>query len=355
MGFFRGPNIVTDGLKFAIDAGSERSYPRLTPAAVWYDYSGGLAAGRYTIENSVQPYTIRLNTSFASWVGYYRVAVPSAENYTIMFDYVADASSSLVLDNDGVDDNNWNATISVTTTVQTYNVTKAVTTTGNIDFYTRRNSGGNITISNFRFFKSDTVFDLAGANTGTLTNSVGFNSGNGGAFTFDGVDQYITVPNSTELNTPLGATFDIWIYPTAFGEILSRGTSDSGTTPDNPRVFVGSTGAIYFDWSRPGADTYVDSVAGVVTYNAWNNIVGVAIPGQQLRVYVNGVEPSYGTVSNTMPTPIQNTADPLIIGGVNWIPRYVTGKIANVKLYNKALSSTERSQNYNAQKSRYGL
>ena len=198
-----------------------------------------------------------------------------------------------------------------------------------------------------------TVTDLAGTNTGTLTNGVGFNSGNEGAFTFDGVDQYITVPNSTELNTPLGATFDIWIYPTASGEILSRGTSDSGTTPDNPRVFVGSGGNLYFDWSRPGVDTYVDSVASVVTYNAWNNIVLAATPGQQLRVYVNGVEPSYGTVANTMPTPIQNTANPLIIGGVNWVPRYMTGKIANVKLYNKALSSAERLQNYNAQKSRF--
>jgi hypothetical protein len=27
MGIFRGPNIVTDGLVFAVDAGSERSYP----------------------------------------------------------------------------------------------------------------------------------------------------------------------------------------------------------------------------------------------------------------------------------------------------------------------------------------
>ena len=27
MGFYRGPNIVTDGLVFAVDAGSERSYP----------------------------------------------------------------------------------------------------------------------------------------------------------------------------------------------------------------------------------------------------------------------------------------------------------------------------------------
>ena len=199
------------------------------------------------------------------------------------------------------------------------------------------------------------VTDLVGTSTGTLTNGVGFNSGNGGAFTFNGSNQYITVPNNTELNTPLGATFDIWIYPTAFGEFLSRGTSDSGSTPDNPRFFISSGGNLYFDWSRAGVDTYVDTVASVVTYNAWNNIVGTATPGQQLRVYVNGVEPSYGTVANTMPTPIQNTANPLVIGGVTWIPRYITGKIAVVKLYNKTLSSAERLQNYNAQKSRFGL
>ena len=27
MGFYRGPNIVTDGLVFAVDPGSERCYP----------------------------------------------------------------------------------------------------------------------------------------------------------------------------------------------------------------------------------------------------------------------------------------------------------------------------------------
>ena len=196
---------------------------------------------------------------------------------------------------------------------------------------------------------------LVGTSVGTLTNGVGFDSANGGSFTFDGSDDYISVAYNTELNTPLGATYDIWIYPTSTGEFLSRGTSDSGTTPDNPRFYIGSSGNLYFDWSTPGADTYVSTASGVVTFNAWNNIIGAATPGQQLRVYVNAVEPSYSFVSNTLPTPLPNTPNPLIIGGVTWIPRYIAGKIAAVRLYNKSLTAAEVLQNYNAQKSRFGL
>jgi hypothetical protein len=38
MGFFRGPQIVTDGLVLALDAGSPRSYPG--SGTTWYDLSG---------------------------------------------------------------------------------------------------------------------------------------------------------------------------------------------------------------------------------------------------------------------------------------------------------------------------
>ena len=351
-----GPDIVDDGLVFAMDAGSERTYPRNNLGVAWVDYGGGLAAGYYSIVNSIQPYSILLNTTYSSWLGYFGLTVPSAEDYTLMFDYVADATSVLILDNDGVDDNNWNATINVTTSVQTYNVTKAVSTTGAINFFIARNSGGNITVSNFRFFKSAPAFNIINSDEGTLTNGVGFSTDNGGSFTFDGSDDYISVAYNTELNTPLGATFDVWIYPTSSGEFLSRGTSDTGTTPDNPRFYIGSNGYLYLDWSTPGADVYVDTAsAGPVTLNAWNNIIGVATPGQQLRFYVNTIEPSYVNVSGALPTPLANTANPLIIGGATWIPRYISGKIAAVKLYNKSLSATERSQNFNAQRTRFGL
>ena len=38
MGFYRGPNIVTEGLVFAVDAASTRSYPG--SGTTWIDLSG---------------------------------------------------------------------------------------------------------------------------------------------------------------------------------------------------------------------------------------------------------------------------------------------------------------------------
>ncbi len=197
--------------------------------------------------------------------------------------------------------------------------------------------------------------DIINYNIGTLTNGPTFNNENGGSIVFDGTNDYVTIPYSTTLNTPNSATYEIWVYVTAAGEFLSRGTSDSGATPDNPRFYVGSGGTVYFDWSIQGADTYVDT-STTISFNRWNQIIGVAIPSTQLRVYFNGgVQASYGTVAQTLPATIPNTSDPLIIGGVNWIPRYFAGRIASVKLYNRALSTDEMLQNYNAQKTRFGL
>ena len=43
MGFYRGPNIVTDGLVLALDAANKKSYPG--SGTTWYDLSGNLNSG----------------------------------------------------------------------------------------------------------------------------------------------------------------------------------------------------------------------------------------------------------------------------------------------------------------------
>lgn len=172
---------------------------------------------------------------------------------------------------------------------------------------------------------------------------------------FDGSDAYINVPYSSVLDTPIGATYEMVFYPTGHGEMLSRGISDSGTSPDNPRIYWGTNGSIYFDWSIQGQDTYVVTSAADCPANQYSYIACTALPGQQLRVYVNGVEATYTTNVQTLPTPIPNTNHPIVIGGVSWVPRYFAGKIPVVKLYNKALTATEIKQNYNAYKNRFNI
>ena len=338
-----GPDIVDDGLVFAMDAGSERTYPRNNLGVAWVDYENSLALGRYSIVNSIQPYSILLNTTYNSWVGYFGLTVPSAEDYTIMFDYVADATSSMYLDNDGVDNNNWNAIITVTTSVQTYNVTKAVTATGVLQFYTRRNTGGNITISNFRFFKSAPAFDIINNDEGTLTNGVGFSTDNGGIFTFDGVDDNI----DTNFTIPAGdRSMDIWIKYDTLASSGGGGYSLTGVQQTGGKyLYTGIT-------SDGGGYSYAGTSGGAYSYTfsaaTWYHIALVMDSGTS-KNYVNGVLKATRTYTSS----VASTTE-VMIGAIN-NQHEVDGSIPITRVYNKALTAAEVTQNFNAQRTRFGL
>ena len=344
-----GPNIVEDGLVLSVDAGSERSYPRNNLDVSWLDYSSGLANGRYSILNSTQPYDILIKNNYASWIGSFSHDILSAENYTIMFDYVADASSSLVLDNDGVNDNNWNATIPVTTSVQTYNVTKAVTATGNIKFYTRRASGGNITISNFRFFKADTVDSLVGTNTGTLTNGAGFSNDNGGVFTFDGSNDFISF-NSTLTFSSSNLSSVAWVK---LDDYSSPQNPSIGFSPDSGssgfRIYATSATGLGV-WTRTGSGAGTSSIntSNGIPLNEWVQITFV-LNGTNGKLYKNGTE----VLSGTFTQPSVLSSAPVWISRYSGGGYYVDGESTACMLYNRALTAAEVTQNYNAQKNRF--
>ena len=201
------------------------------------------------------------------------------------------------------------------------------------------------------------IVDLTGRNTITAS-SLTYAADN--TFSFNGSGNYISVSYSSILNTPGGATYSIWLYPTgSSGEFLSRGTSDGGATPDNPRFYIDTAAkTFYLDWSTPGSDKYVTTSANSYpSNNTWINVVGTATPGGRLDVYVNGTVCTYSTRAgaDAMPSPLPNTTDPIQIGGATWIPRYFTGNISAVLLYNRVLSATEIQQNFNAHRSRYGI
>ena len=200
---------------------------------------------------------------------------------------------------------------------------------------------------------TDGLIDLKKSASLNLSN-VSFDST--GQPDFDGTDDTISVPYSSVLDTPLGATYELIINPTGQGEILSRGLSDSGSSPDNPRIYWGTNGSIYFDWSIQGQDTYVVTSAGDCPANQFSYVVCTALPGQQLRVYVNGVEATYTTNVQTLPSSgVPNTNHPIVIGGATWIPRYFAGNIPVVKLHKRALSLSEIKENFNAYKNRFNI
>ena len=68
------------------------------------------------------------------------------------------------------------------------------------------------------------------------------------------------------------------------------------------------------------------------------------------KVYVNGILESTNTRADVSQTPGN-----LFVGSSGGSSEFFAGSLATLKLYNRALSSTEILQNYNAQKTRFGL
>ena len=199
--------------------------------------------------------------------------------------------------------------------------------------------------------------DLSGSGTnGTLTSGPTYNASNGGSIVFDGVDDLVTV--SDKGNLPV-FTVEAWVnfisVPTnpSFPAIIAN-------------IYTGSPAVLNFSLGFNGTDTFGvwdgkikigfydgtwRSTDGIIpTTNTWYHLVGT-YDGSTLSFYINSVL-SY--TKSYVGTPSSSGAGIRI--GRRWdTANYINGYIPLVKLYNRALSSAEIVQNYNALQSRYGL
>ena len=208
------------------------------------------------------------------------------------------------------------------------------------------------------------VTAITGVGDGTLTNGTGFDSANGGSWTFDGTDDYITfgnnflVPGISQYDTITNFTIDVWVNWDNFAvggldEIISwwklggstyldgfLGTTRSGQggTAANPSIRFGD------GWTDTGV--YFTSATDT---GKWFNIVAIKT-SNNAYVYVNGV--------------LRATKGSALSWGFNDYPavgrhpnltEWLDGKVSNIKLYNTALTAAQVTQNFNAQKSRFGL
>jgi hypothetical protein len=191
-----------------------------------------------------------------------------------------------------------------------------------------------------------------GGNNGTLINGPTFNSGNYGSIVFDGVDDYVIVPNNQIFNVNDNFTINIWFKSTAWTTNNQEGIISKGSLTNWVTYLRGTNGTISFYTSgtnfwAPGPD-----VGGT---NLWNNvsfIYSFSNLGYK-QIYYNGV--FYAQQSVTVPITI-NTDD-LRIGFSQVVssPQYLKGQVSVTTFYNRVLSSSEILQNFNAQKSRFGI
>lgn len=194
-----------------------------------------------------------------------------------------------------------------------------------------------------------TVTDLIGTQNGTLTNGVGFNSANGGYFTFDGVNDYIDFGINNAIRTTSARTISLWInINSGFGNFFSDSVSPSG--------YQGAE--LWYDLSGfrsvvLGSATYQVAVnKPTANYNTWHYVT-LSWNGTTLKAYWDGVINT--SLAQTV-IPVNNTTSSTKLGLSNELGGRIplNGKIAQCKIYNVQLSDAEVLTDFNEFKARYG-
>jgi hypothetical protein len=193
-------------------------------------------------------------------------------------------------------------------------------------------------------------------NDGTLINGPTFDSGNCGSIVFDGVNDYVNFGTNIFTNYLSGTTeftCMFWCKKDAGNKQALMG-SWQHTTRDGFFLQWYLNGILYFGVSNGG----VNNASVTVNWeDRWFCLVGVfngsLTNNNRNKIYVDGNLTSY--TPQTHITSFTTDASELQIGSVQNYSAYTDGNIGPVHIYNRALSSTEVLQNYNALKGRFGL
>ena len=191
-----------------------------------------------------------------------------------------------------------------------------------------------------------TATDLAGTNTITLDNGVGFSSTNGGTFVFDGIDDEI----NTNLTTQYTDFSCVVIFKNnntvAWGRLVDKSYSTGFFISAYFGTGLGYVGAGIIEPSNPhGQSLQYDT-------SVYNYFV-VTRSGTTHTIYLNGS----GTSASKTGSGSAISATAMAIGswsGSGTSQRF-TGEIPVVKTYNRALTAAEVDQDFNAYRNRFGI
>ena len=195
-----------------------------------------------------------------------------------------------------------------------------------------------------------------GDEVGVLTNAPSFNTTEaGGTITLDGNDDHVTFGNASVANFDHDDSFTIsgWFNTTqadGSGPYVGKWGTNGASTGGYQLWVGGATGGSRIAFSvANGGSTAATTTVMTYTFGIWNFFVGVYHANTKLECYLNNT--GYQTTSYT--STINNPAVNFTIGKAGYGSQTFTGKSSSVLLYNRALTSTEVLQNYNATKSRF--
>ena len=182
------------------------------------------------------------------------------------------------------------------------------------------------------------VYDFSGnGNNGTVIGATFNSSGKvGGAYGFDGINDYVDFGDDNSLNFTSSFTISAWIM----GHPMNN----------NQRILIRQSGSVYYTLINPDsvafqisngtASSSADS-GMAIDDEVWHHLVGVRSFGRNVSIYVDGaltknVTDNTGSVTNSGSLWL----------GYDGATRFWNGSIDEVAIWNRALSADEISALY---------
>lgn len=185
--------------------------------------------------------------------------------------------------------------------------------------------------------------DVSGnGNNGTLVNDPAFDSNNGRSIVFDGTND---IANFGPFSLLTGSNFSL-----SFWVKLNVNNRTQVPIAKDSQFSIGffNSQISYADGSNWNYSAF--GYYGTFNASTWYNIVAVR-SNTNVTLYSN----SSVVVNQSFGGSVTGNANNFYLGAYAGNSSYFGGNISSMHIYNKSLTSTEVTQNYNALKSRFGL
>ena len=193
----------------------------------------------------------------------------------------------------------------------------------------------------------------ANNNDATLNGSITYTAGAQGGFNFDGPTTFdrISLTDTVTHKTGQSFSYDVWVY---FDTLTGFDKTIVGKVGCNVGLIQAGS-SMRFQVYSPGGpcatgNVNYTSVIGTST-GSWQYFAGTYEVGVGVKIYKNGILADADAFTGS----IGNFTNDLFFGGSINANYAMNGRIAASKVYSKSLTAVEVLQNYNADKSRFGL
>ena len=196
---------------------------------------------------------------------------------------------------------------------------------------------------------------------GILINNPTYDSLNGGSIMFDGIDEYVELINNQNSSFAnfSEVTIDAWVNINSFFGVGNRFIYAQFFTGGNTScgIFLNTSGKFVFGYrddvqNNSGSIKSLTSISTLLT-NKTYNLVATFKANTITKLFINGVVDNSSIQNNNISSLNPNFIRIARLN--NPTADFYNGKIYSIKIYDRALSEIEITQNYNTLKTRFGL